>query len=80
MLVFGRGGAGKSRLAELLSAILELPLTELDQLFWREDLTPTPVPRWIEIQDRLTAGERWSSTVTSDHTTSPHRVYERPTR
>lgn len=59
ILIFGRGGSGKSRLAERLSVILALPLTELDELFWSEDLSPTPVSRWVELQDRLSAAERW---------------------
>ena len=44
--ILGRGGAGKSTLASYLATRYKLPVFELDQYFWDEDLTPTPVDQW----------------------------------
>jgi adenylate kinase family enzyme len=57
--ILGRGGAGKSTLAQKLSSALDLPVNELDRLFWQPDLRPTPEPEWAEVQRKLTARERW---------------------
>ena len=48
--ILGRGGAGKSTLASYLATRYKLPVFELDQYFWDEDLTPcllytSPSPR-----------------------------------
>jgi adenylate kinase family enzyme len=40
--ILGRGGAGKSTLAQKLSYALDLPVIELDSLFWQPDLRPAP--------------------------------------
>ena len=57
--ILGRGGAGKSVLAQQLSLILELPVIELDSIFWQPGLRPTPEQEWAEIQRELVARERW---------------------
>jgi adenylate kinase family enzyme len=59
VVVLGRGGAGKSTLAGRLGAALGLPVIELDEHFWRADLTPTPKDEWARIQRELTSGARW---------------------
>jgi adenylate kinase family enzyme len=59
VVIMGRGGAGKSRLAQELSLVLGLPVIELDGIFWQPDLRPTPEPEWMEIQRTLVARERW---------------------
>ena len=59
VVIIGRGGAGKSRLAQELSLVLSLPVIELDGIFWQPDLRPTPEPEWMEIQRTLVARERW---------------------
>ncbi|WP_133901029.1 adenylate kinase [Actinophytocola oryzae] len=59
VVVLGRGGAGKSTLAVDLGAALGLEVVELDKLFWRPDLRPTPKDRWAATQRGLCAGERW---------------------
>lgn len=59
VLVLGRGGAGKSRAALCLGEITGLPVIELDEHFWRADLTPTPRNEWTRIQERLATGDRW---------------------
>jgi adenylate kinase family enzyme len=57
--ILGRGGAGKSVLAQNLSSILDLPVIELDSIFWQPGLRPTPEPQWEEIQRELVARDRW---------------------
>lgn len=59
VVVFGRGAAGKSTLALNLSGITGLPVIELDQHFWSEDLRPLPEHEWIAVQERLAGGDRW---------------------
>jgi len=57
--ILGRGGAGKSVLAQKLSKRLDLPLIELDGIFWRPGLRPTPEREWVEILRSLVARDRW---------------------
>jgi adenylate kinase family enzyme len=59
VVVLGRGGAGKSTLARRLGADLDLPVVELDQHFWRPDLTPTPPAEWARRHRELIARPRW---------------------
>jgi adenylate kinase family enzyme len=59
VVVLGRGGAGKSTVARQLAETTGLPLVELDKVFWRPDLTPTPRAEWIDEQRRLIAEDRW---------------------
>ncbi len=59
VVVFGRGGAGKSTFAGYLSQIAGLPVIELDRHFWSDDLTASSVEAWIGMQEQLAAGERW---------------------
>lgn len=55
----GRGAAGKSTLAADLGRLTRLPVIELDERFWRTDLSPTPRAQWISLQAELAAGDRW---------------------
>ncbi len=57
--ILGRGGAGKSALAQRLSRVLELPVVELDSIFWQPGPRPTPERDWVEIQRELVARDRW---------------------
>ncbi len=59
MVVFGRGAAGKSTLARDLSGITGVPVIELDQHFWSEDLCPLSDHDWIVVQERLAGGDWW---------------------
>lgn len=59
IVVLGRGGSGKSVLAQDLSRRLGLPVVELDKLFWRPGPCPTPEPEWMEIQREIVAGDHW---------------------
>lgn len=55
--ILGRGGAGKSALAQRLSYALDLPVIELDSIFWQPDLRPTA--DWPEIERKLIERDRW---------------------
>jgi adenylate kinase family enzyme len=57
--ILGRGGAGKSALAQKLSFRLDLPVIELDSIFWQSELRPTPERDWAEIQRKLITLDRW---------------------
>jgi hypothetical protein len=57
--ILGRGGAGKSRAARDLGAVTGLPVVELDPLFWRPDLTPTPAEEWARVQRVLLLEPSW---------------------
>jgi len=59
VIVVGAGAAGKSTLAARLGGITGLPVIELDKLFWRPGLAPTPRDEWAVIQRRLAAQESW---------------------
>lgn len=59
VLILGSGGSGKSTLARALSKKTGIPHTELDSVFWSEDLEPTPLREWVERQRELTAAPRW---------------------
>jgi adenylate kinase family enzyme len=57
--ILGRGGAGKSALAQKLSCTLGLPVIELDSIFWQPGPRPTPEREWAEIQAKLVEGDHW---------------------
>src|ERR1700745_2958242 len=59
VIVLGPGAAGKSTLAARLGEITRLPRIELDTLFWRPGLAPTPREEWAAIQRQLAAQESW---------------------
>ena len=59
VIVVGPGAAGKSTLAACLGEITRLPVIELDKLFWRPGLAPTPREEWAAIQRQLAAQDSW---------------------
>lgn len=59
VVILGRGGAGKSTLAVALGARTGLPVVELDSVFWRAGLTPTPADEWRRVQRELVARDAW---------------------
>ena len=59
VIIVGPGAAGKSTLAARLGEITGLPVIELDKLFWRPGLAPTPRDEWAVIHRRLAAQESW---------------------
>lgn len=59
VVILGRGASGKSTLAIRLGEVTGLPVIELDKLFWRTGLIPTPREQWVDLQKTLIAGHAW---------------------
>jgi adenylate kinase family enzyme len=59
VLILGPAASGKSTLAKRLGEVTGLPVIELDKIFWRPDLLPTPRDQWVELQQRLVEKNRW---------------------
>lgn len=59
VVMLGRGGAGKTIAARALGELLDMPVIELDTVFWSADLTPTPPQHWAARQSELAAAECW---------------------
>lgn len=69
VVILGRGGAGKSTLAQQLGGILGTPVTELDSIFWKPGPQPTSEPEWAQTQNRLVTSDRWIIDAISARTT-----------
>jgi adenylate kinase family enzyme len=59
IVILGPGGSGKSTLATHLSQITGLRVVELDKVFWRPGLSPTPREEWVKIQHTFIAEVGW---------------------
>jgi adenylate kinase family enzyme len=59
VVILGPGGAGKSVFAKKLGEAIDIPVIELDSLFWQPGLVPTPKDRWAEMQRQLVQHEAW---------------------
>src|SRR5438105_532260 len=59
VVIIGRGASGKSVLAVQLADITQLPLIELDKIFWQPGLVGTPRDQWVAIQRELVKEESW---------------------
>ena len=59
VVVLGPGAAGKSTLARALGEATGIPVTELDQVFWRPGLEATPKEEWAAVQAGLVARPAW---------------------
>ena len=59
VVVVGPGAAGKSTLARALGEATGIPVTELDQVFWRPGLEATPKEEWAAVQAGLAARPAW---------------------
>ena len=59
VVVLGPGASGKSTLAVQLGDITGLPVTELDGVFWKAGLIPTPRAEWATIQESLVKEDWW---------------------
>ena len=57
--ILGRGGSGESALAQQLSKMLDLPVIELDSIFWQPGPRPTAEQDWAQVQRELIARNRW---------------------
>jgi|ERR1700722_1189975 hypothetical protein len=59
VVIFGRGASGKSTLARGLGGITQLPVIELDKVFWGPGLATKSRDQWVGIQEKLVAKEGW---------------------
>lgn len=59
VVILGRGASGKSTLARALGAITNLPVIELDKVFWQPGLRPMSREAWSAVQERLAGQEQW---------------------
>jgi len=59
VVIVGPGAAGKSTLARALGDATGIPVIELDQLFWRPGLEPTPADDWAAVQAGLVTRPAW---------------------
>ncbi|WP_433574236.1 hypothetical protein [Nocardia brasiliensis] len=59
IVIIGCGGSGKTRLANQLAAVRELPLTHLDAVYYDSNWKPLPTEEFQAIQRRLVAEPQW---------------------
>jgi adenylate kinase family enzyme len=59
VVIIGCGGSGKTHLANQLAALLDLPLTHLDSLYYDADWKPRPPEEFEATQRRLIGAEAW---------------------
>jgi adenylate kinase family enzyme len=59
VVVTGPAGAGKSRLARELGALLGIRVLHLDELYWRPGWVRTPEDEWKAAQRRELASDAW---------------------
>lgn len=57
--IIGCGGSGKTVLARHLATRLQLPITNLDALYYDDTWTPTPPEKFAALQQELVAADRW---------------------
>lgn len=59
IVVFGASGSGKTTLGRWLGARLDLPFTDLDDVYWRPDWIDSPVAEFRAAVAALAAADRW---------------------
>jgi uridine kinase len=59
VIVLGNGASGKSTFSRELGGLTGIACTELDAVFWSEDLAPMTTEDWRQLQEDLTADECW---------------------
>jgi adenylate kinase family enzyme len=57
--IIGCGGSGKTHLANQLAALLDLPLTHLDAIYYDADWNPLPADEFARRQQQLVDRPRW---------------------
>lgn len=59
VVVFGRGGSGKSTLCRRLAQLTGLPVIELDTIYWDESLRPLTPEEWSRRQSIVVQADEW---------------------
>ncbi|MFI5607616.1 DNA topology modulation protein FlaR [Amycolatopsis sp. NPDC051903] len=59
VLVLGNSGSGKSTLARRLAALLDVPVTHLDHLYWRPGWVPAPPDEFRAAQSTALTTDGW---------------------
>jgi adenylate kinase family enzyme len=59
VVILGRGASGKSTLARRLGEITQLPVIELDKVFWGPGLAGTSREQWVAVQEKLIVEDGW---------------------
>ncbi|WP_216893422.1 hypothetical protein [Nocardia alni] len=57
--ILGCGGSGKTVVANQLAALLDLPLTHLDAVYYDQQWNPLPQDEFAALQRQLVAPQRW---------------------
>jgi len=57
--IIGCGGSGKTILARRLNTSLDVPVTNLDALYYDDGWSPTPPEKFAAMQHELVAKNRW---------------------
>jgi adenylate kinase family enzyme len=57
--IIGCGGSGKTHLANQLAALLDLPVTHLDAVYYDQNWNPLPPEQFAALQHDLVAQPRW---------------------
>lgn len=59
IVLLGRGGSGKSTAAKKLGEIINVPVIELDKVFWQPGLVPLSKGVWTSLQRDLASKDEW---------------------
>ncbi len=59
IIIIGSCGAGKSTIAKELSEKLNLPLINLDKLYWKPNWVRSSKEEWREKVEELVKGDKW---------------------
>ncbi|SPL95728.1 DNA topology modulation protein [[Actinomadura] parvosata subsp. kistnae] len=57
--VIGCGGSGKTTVGRRLAALLDVPMTHLDAVYYDADWNPLPPEEFAAIQEKLVAEPQW---------------------
>lgn len=57
--IFGRGGSGKTVLSNQLGLRTDLPVVELDKVYWDTNLSVLSEDEWIHRQAQIVTGDEW---------------------
>lgn len=62
IVIIGVTGTGKSTLAFNIAAKTKLPITELDDLYWRPNWQPAPLDEFRRDVSKMVSGDKWITT------------------